>query len=232
MKTTTIISELKSVADPARQEAYKTMFPTTMEYLGVRTPAMRELLKKWWPNIKNWPPEKLIGFAKELVNTKNFEANQVAFELLSKNKTALKQLHLADLEYLGENIDNWATTDTFSILLSGPAWKNNQITDNDILKWLNSENRWWRRTAIVSTIPLNRVTRGGTGDTKRTLMICEKVVHDRDDMIVKALSWALRELSKSDKPAVQKFMEKYDSELAGRVRREVYTKLETGRKNG
>lgn len=50
-------------------------------------------------------------------------------------------------------------------------------------------------------------------------------------LIVKALSWALRELSKSDKPAVEKFMEKYDMQLAGLVRQEVYTKLETGRKN-
>ena len=39
-------------------------------------------------------------------------------------------------------------------------------------------------------------------------------------------------LSKSDKPAVLKFMKKYDSQLAGRVRREVNMKLETGRKNG
>ncbi|QGY44320.1 hypothetical protein GM418_11830 [Maribellus comscasis] len=232
MKTGTIISELKSVADPARQEAYKTMFPTSMKYLGVRAPAMRELIKNWWVEIKKWTPEELTSFAKELVDTRVFEANQVAFELLWKNKNALKQLNLANLEYLGKNIDNWATTDAFSVMLSGWAWRNKQINDNDVLKWLNSENRWWRRTAIVSTVPLNRVARGGTGDTKRTLMICEKVVDDRDDMIVKALSWALRELSKSDKPAVKEFMEKYDSELAGRVRREVYTKLETGRKNG
>jgi 3-methyladenine DNA glycosylase AlkD len=63
-------------------------------------------------------------------------------------------------------------------------------------------------------------------------MICEKVIHDRENLIVKALSWALRELSKSDKPAVEEFMEKYDSHFAGLVRREVCTKLQTGRKNG
>lgn len=232
MNTATIISELKRVADPARKKAVKTMFPTSMEYLGVRTPAMRERIEKWQVEIQNLPPEKLIPFAKELVDTKIFEANHVAFELLWKNKTALNQLNLPDLEYLGKNMDNWATTDSFSIMLSGWAWRNNQITDNNILEWLSSENRWWKRAAVVSTVPLNLRARGGTGDTQRTLMICEKVVDNRDDMIVKALSWALRELSKSDKPAVQKFMEKYDSKLPGRVRREVYTKLETGRKNG
>lgn len=227
-----VISELKMVADPKRKEASKTMFPTSMEYLGVRTPNMKELLKQWWLEFKNWPPEKLIEFSKELIDTRIFECNQVAFVLLWKNKKALNQLRLSDLEFLGKNMDNWATTDTFSVMISGWAWRNNQISDANILSWLNSENIWWRRSAIVSTVGMNLRSRGGTGDTKRTLMICERVIQDRDEMIVKALSWALRELSKSDKPAVLNFMKKYDSQLAGRVRREVNLKLETGRKNG
>lgn len=228
----TIISELKQVADPVRKETSKTMFPTSMEYLGVRSPEMKELLKQWWIEMKTWPEEKLITFSKELIDARIFECNQVAFEILWKNKNALNKLNLTDLEHLGKNMDNWATTDAFSVLISGYAWRNNQITDNDILNWLKSDNRWWRRAAVVSTVSLNLRSRGGTGDTKRTLMICKKVIHDRDDMIVKALSWALRELSKSDKKAVEEFMQIYDEQLAGRVRREVYTKLETGKKNG
>lgn len=227
----TIISALKQVADPVRKEASKTMFPTSMEYLGVRSPEMKELLKQWWVEMKIWPVEKLIVFAKELVDTRIFECNQVAFDILWKNKNALNKLNLSDLEHLGKNMDNWATTDTFSVMISGWAWRNNQINDNDILNWLKSDNRWWRRAAVVSTVSLNLRSRGGTGDKKRTLMICEKVIHDRDDMIVKALSWALRELSKSDKKAVEEFMKIYDEQLAGRVRREVYSKLETGKKN-
>lgn len=226
-----ILADLKKVADPARKEAYKTMFPTSMEYLGVRTPDERILLKKWWSEIKDWSPEKLISFTKELVDTRNFEANSVAFELLSKNKTALKMLTLSDLEYLGKNMDNWATTDSFSVMISGWVWRNRQITDEEILNWLKSESRWWRRAAVVSTVALNLRTRGGTGDTKRTLLICEKVISDYDDMIVKALSWALRELSKSDKKAVEDFMQKHKTQLAGRVVREVNHKLITGKKN-
>lgn len=226
-----IIHELEQAADPKRKGIDKTMFPTSMKYLGVRTPVFRGLFKTWRVALKKQPPEKLVDFAKKCVDTRIFEMNQLAFELLWKNKTALNSLNITDIEYLGKNIDNWATTDTFSVMLSGWAWRRGQIPDNDILGWLNSENRWWRRAAVVSTIPLNMRSRGGTGDTKRTLMICEKVVSDRDDMIVKALSWALRELSKSDKPAVEEFMKKHDGKLAGRVKREVYSKLETGLKN-
>jgi 3-methyladenine DNA glycosylase AlkD len=227
-----IIAELEFVADPNRREASKTMFPTSMNYLGVRTPDFRVLIKDWWIEIKNWLPEKLIQFSKELVATRIFECNQLAYELLSKNKNALRLLSLKDLEELGKNMDNWATTDCFSVMISGWAWREKQILDSDVLNWLETGNLWWKRTAIVSTVALNLRSRGGIGDTKRTLMICEKVIHDREKLIVKALSWALRELSKSDKQAVEEFMKKYDTQIAGLARREIYTKLETGRKNG
>jgi len=85
--------------------------------------------------------------------------------------------------------------------------------------------------AVVSTVALNLKSRGGTGDTPRTIHVCEQVVDDHHDMIRKALSWALRELSKSGREAVVEFMEKYDSRLAGRVIREVHHKLDFGTKN-
>ena len=229
---TKMIDEMKFLADPARREAVKTMFPTSMEYLGLRTPDFRILIKEWWIEIRNWPPEKLLQFAKELVATRIFECNQLAFELLSKNRNALALLKLKDLEELGKNMDNWATTDCFSVMISGWAWRENQISDADVLNWLETGNLWWRRAAIVSTVALNLRSRGGKGDAARTLMICEKVITNREKLIVKALSWAIRELSKSDKPAVESFMNKYESKIAPLARREIFTKLQTGRKNG
>ena len=231
MKTETIINLLEKVADPERQKVSDWYFPTSMKTLGVRAADLRTLLKEWWPELKNYPPEKMVGFAKTLVGTRIFECNQLAYELLWKHKKALGSLSLSDLEALGKYADNWATADAFATLLSGWAWRNQLIRDEDILRWLRSENRWWRRIAVVSTVGMNLRSRGGTGDTKRTLMVCERVVDDRDDMIMKALSWALRELSKHDKTAVEKFMVKYDKQIAGRVRREVTAKLYTGRKN-
>jgi DNA alkylation repair enzyme len=73
--------------------------------------------------------------------------------------------------------------------------------------------------------------RGGTGDTGRTLDICQRLVADRDDMVVKALSWALRELVVWDPDVVRRFLEAHDDLLAPRVRREVRNKLDTGLKH-
>jgi 3-methyladenine DNA glycosylase AlkD len=61
--------------------------------------------------------------------------------------------------------------------------------------------------------------------------VCELLVDDRDDMVVKALSWALRKLSERDAPAVRRFLETRGDRLAARVRREVRHKLTTGLKS-
>jgi 3-methyladenine DNA glycosylase AlkD len=54
---------------------------------------------------------------------------------------------------------------------------------------------------------------------------------DRDDMVVKGMSWALRELIPVDRRAVERFLRKHDDTLAARVKREVRNKLTTGLKN-
>lgn len=95
----------------------------------------------------------------------------------------------------------------------------------------NRMDSWGRRAALVCTVFLNRKAQGGTGDSPRTLMVCEVLVRDRDDMVVKGMSWALRDLLKRDRQAVERFLQEHESELASRVKREVRCKLTTGRKN-
>src|SRR5204862_7385933 len=105
------------------------------------------------------------------------------------------------------------------------------LPDAVVHRWAASPDRWWRRAALVSTVPLNLRSRGGTGDTNRTLDICQRLVGDRDDTVIKALSWALRQLVAWDPAAVQRFLEGSDEEPAPRVRREVRNKLEPGLNN-
>jgi len=69
------------------------------------------------------------------------------------------------------------------------------------------------------------------GDAPRVLAVCEALAADRDDMVEKALSWTLRELSKPDPRAVRGFLARREAVLAARVKREVRHKLETGLKS-
>jgi hypothetical protein len=98
------------------------------------------------------------------------------------------------------------------------------------LAWARGGDRWWRRAALVSTVPLSR--RGGTADVRRTTRICRLLASDRDDMVVKAVSWALRELTKRNPASARAFIASYRHDLTARVIREVENKLRTGLKSG
>ena len=154
-----------------------------------------------------------------------------AYELVVNHKAAIESITAAEVESLGHGMDEWGDVDSFGCCLSGPAWRRGRIPDARIRKWARSRDWAWRRAALVSTVPLNSRAQGAAGDAKRTLEICGMLVADRKDLVVKALSWALRALAKRDPAAVRRFLAEHRQELAARVIREVENKLTTGRKN-
>jgi 3-methyladenine DNA glycosylase AlkD len=83
----------------------------------------------------------------------------------------------------------------------------------------------------VSTVPLNLKAPGGTGDIARTLRVCDLLKGDRDPMVVKALSWALRVLARPEPGAVRAYVGRNADLLPALALREVRNKLETGLKN-
>ena len=74
-------------------------------------------------------------------------------------------------------------------------------------------------------------SRGCAGDTRRTLAVVDVVKEEREDMVVKAVSWALRSLVPWDAQAVADYLRANEAVLPARVKREVRNKLETGLKN-
>jgi 3-methyladenine DNA glycosylase AlkD len=166
---------------------------------------------------------------------KTLESGQkyLAYELLRAAPRALSRARLAQVRRFAVDMASWADVDCFGCFVAGVAWRIGRITDGEITRFALSEDRWQRRAALVATIPLNAKSRGATsanGDATRTLAICTRLLDDRDDMVVKAMSWALRELAKRDPDSVRSFLSKHKDRIAARVRREVTNKLTTGRK--
>jgi 3-methyladenine DNA glycosylase AlkD len=172
------------------------------------------------------PPREVLALALTLLEGGGWPQRLMAYELVSHHKPALASLGQTELERLGKNLDNWGAVDTFGCYLSGPAWRDGQIPDALVHRWARSPDRWWRRAALVSTVALSRA-----GRSRETLRVCRMLAADRDDMVVKALSWALRALAQRDAAAVTDFLARYHKELAARVLREVRNKLTTGLKN-
>lgn len=199
----------------------------------LNTPAMRQLRREYTRRLAASDAKLLLDLALRLLADPlpAFVYRFLTYELLAHHPAALAALRPRDVEALGRALDSWAAVDTFACYVSGPAWHNGQLSDALIHRWARSPDRWRRRAALVSTVPLNCPARGGRGDTPRTLAVCEKLLDDRDDMVVKAMSWALRELAKRDAAAAEGFLSSHGAALAPRVIREVRNKLRTGLKN-
>jgi hypothetical protein len=193
-------------------------------------PAWRVLCRRWATELANQPPQAVIQIAEHLIGKGPWD-RLTAYELIATHPRGIRALRPASIGRLARGLCDWPGVDTFGCLVSGPAWREGRLGTRTIYGWARSQDRWKRRLALVSTVALNVRARGGRGDAARTLDVCRRLIRDRDDMVVKALSWALRALVHWDRAAVRQFVQDHGTELAARVKREVLTKLRTGLKN-
>ncbi|HEV3145369.1 MAG TPA: DNA alkylation repair protein [Gemmataceae bacterium] len=193
-------------------------------------PTLRTLRRATNQRLRAFQAADVVELAFELLSSAGVP-RWFVYEVVQHHRQALVGLTEAQVQRLGRGLSSWDEVDTFACFIAGPAWREGQIRAQTIHRWAISADRWWRRAAVVSTVALNNTARGGRGDAARTLAVCAIVMSDKDDMVVKALSWALRELARKKPEAVRRFLRSNDGCLAARVVREVNNKLETGLKN-
>lgn len=197
-------------------------------------PTLRRIRREYSRQVSDAPASFVIEIARILLKQEDTIPRYVPYELISHHEAALASLGTRELEILGKGMDSWDDVDCFAGYLSGAAWRAGQIGDEVIAGWAHSKDRWWRRAALVSTVSLNvRPEVGGIegGDAKRTLEVCDILMEDRDDMVVKAMSWALRSLARRDPDSARAYMERNQEKLASRAIRELTNILTTGLKN-
>lgn len=194
------------------------------------TPHLRAVRKGWSAKLKGAAAADVIEAAQALERDAGQGGKWIAYELIRFHAGAFAAVTEADVEDFAARIASWYATDAFGTILSGPLWAKGQVSDRLIERWSRQESMWFRRSALVATVGLNGAVKGG--DAARTLPICLRLAGDREDMIEKAVSWALRYLSQKDRDAVVAFMDEHGGEFCSRVRREVRNKLTTGLKSG
>jgi len=187
---------------------------------------MRTLRRRYSSRCKAESADFVLAAADALIA--RHKRRWLAYELIRNHSAAFAACG-PRLDAMADGLDDWGVTDAFGRTLAGPAWRGGMVGDAQVLAWAAAPDRWRRRLALVATVALNAKVDGGDGDTPRTLAVCRALAGDRDDMVVKALSWALRELVPRDRAAVESFLA--GTQVAARVRREVGHKLATGLKS-
>lgn len=77
-------------------------------------------------------------------------------------------------------------------------------------EWINDEDIWFRRAALICQIGAKEAT-----EAERLFRFCEVSAHDTEFFIRKAIGWALREHAKTDPQAVAGFVTEHRDTLSG-----------------
>ncbi len=226
-----LVSALRLLAKPERLKFALRTYPSSLEILGVVVPDVRIVLAEMKRETASFSTEEKIELANQLLKRNCFELNQLTLEWIGRDSRVMKIISKTEAENMMLGMDNWVLVDTYSSLILGPLWQRQVFVDADIQVFAKHPDLWMRRMAVASTVALNRKRKGFNGDSKRTLLICEMLVYDKEDMVVKAVSWALRSLIPWDRRGVESFLNAHHNVLHKRIIREVHNKLDTGYKS-
>ena len=185
---TNLRREIKSLADPERAKHSLRFFRTGPgeygegdKFLGLTVPQCRQLVRKY--------KDLSLSDITELLHSEYHEERLIALLLLvhnfSKDPQKIYDLYLKATKY----INNWDLVD-----LTAPRIVGEYLLDKpvDILfKLAKSKSLWERRIAILATFAFIY-----KGEPKPTLKIAEMLLHDKEDLIHKAVGWMLREVGK------------------------------------
>ena len=194
-------------------------------------PALRTVRQRLSARLRSAPGHAVVAVGLGIASSASMRpvrARWIGWELIARHPAAHRRLDIQQVEALGMGNASWDEVDTFGIYIAGPCWMRGQINDQDIQRWAASDDHWQRRTALVACVCQNTRAHGGRGNAAATLMIATLLLDDRHDMVVKAMSWALRSLIHWDREAVAQFVKMHDSRLAARAKRETTIELRAG----
>ena len=141
------------------------------------------------------------------------EFQYVVVDYLVKNKRHLIKEHINLLEYLITTKSWWDTVDAIASHLVGTVFqKYPELIDSHGTIWLQSDDIWLNRTMIIFQLKYKDRT------NEKLLFDIIKQLKNKDEFFIqKAVSWALREYSKTNPDSVLAFIESQDlSNLAKR----------------
>lgn len=131
--------------------------------------------------------------------------------------TEKKRIHKFYLRNI-ERVNNWDLVDTSAPLIVG---EHLVAQKRDLLyKFARSKNIWRRRIAVLSTFAFIR-----ENDFKDLLALSEILLHDKEDLMHKAVGWLLREAGKKDPRVLNQFLDKHSHEMPRTMLRYALEKL-------
>ncbi|HHY58682.1 MAG TPA: DNA alkylation repair protein [Chloroflexi bacterium] len=206
---------------------------TPRPVLGVRADDLRKLAKATTQRYKQWPDAQWLTLLDHLYGGDIFEQRALAGILLGALHLLRHRLQLAQLRAWLAGQVGWAEVDT----TCQSAW-----TDKEVLARWPEWDAFLEELSASSSVSLRRASlvllvtslrrSADPRLTQRALANVQRLQHERDRMITKAISWVLRSMIATQPDAVRTFLDAHAADMQSAIVREVRKKLETGRKSG
>jgi 3-methyladenine DNA glycosylase AlkD len=215
-----IRAEIMREAEPEFAKRLKQYFKEPIKTHGLRAPQQKEIARKYYHRVKKDMPTA-IQVTQSLMETQVLDEASVGIMILRRMDRHLTPAHFDTVGSWVDLLTNWANTDGLSAwIIADIVEKDPSLTDR-LLEWTSSDNRWRRRAAAVSLIPIAR--RGAMLD--QVFRIADRLMTDSDDMVRKGVGWLLKEASKEHPQEIRDYLQKWREEASALVLRYASEKL-------
>lgn len=213
--------DLKEALEPFRKKeraAWQTAYlRDQFSFLGVERPIHQKVCRQVF---SRWDIESFEEKIEALWSCQEREFHYAAIDWALFAKKRWKEAHLALFEKMLRTHSWWDTVDPIAAHLVGGLVKTYPSLVSQMDRWIEEENFWIRRTALLFQLRFKKET-----DADRLFSYCLKCASSKEFFIRKAIGWALREYAKSCPKEVLSFLSKYHMVLSPLSVREAKRRL-------
>lgn len=164
-------------------------------FIGVKVPKIRALVKDFWRADETLVRQLLAS----AIHEERFLALMILVRQFEKgsevDRRRIFRLYLSHTD----RINNWDLVD-----LSAPNIVGEYLSDKSrrpLYRLVKSPSLWERRIAMLATFALIR-----RREFDDALAMADRLLHDQEDLIHKAVGWMLREIGKRDMGVLETFL--------------------------
>ncbi len=200
-----IKKDIKKLANKKKKGVYQKFFKTGKGdygegdvFLGLTTPQSKDIARKY--------SDLTLKDIQILLNSKVHEHRSIALMILilqykkegEKKRKSIFNFYMKNYN----NINNWDLVDYSAHKIAGSYLidKNKKI----LYDFAKSNHLWKKRIAMITCMHFIK-----NNEFVDTLKIARILLHDKHDLIHKAVGWMLRELGKKDQALEEKYLKKY-----------------------
>ncbi len=191
-----IRKDLKFQVDLEYKKGCINFFKEPIKIYGVRSDGLKEIDKKYWPEVKEMTKKDFFLFVEELLKSNYNEESGLAFKWLFRRKSEFLKSDFKIFEkWLERYVNNWGKCDDFCTHAFGELLSQYPEFVPVVKKWTKSKNRWVRRASAVIFIKSNNTYHTGKGSLKDIFYIADALLLDSDDLVQKGYGWMLKAAS-------------------------------------